>query len=134
MIVRMLGRRSNRRATDLWWPLLRIRGGGSSENSGMGRDRTLGETSYFAGMHDYCRGARVSLVPPVSLPEDQSGDHDGRTVYSTKMGELQVRAREFAEKPETVGTSAPKVLALLCVNGHPSPTHAQNCRVLGHDE
>ncbi len=99
------------------------------ENSGMGRDRTLGETNYFAGINDTAAEHEYpSFHTPVSLPEDQSGDHDGRTVYSTKMGELQVRAREFAEKPETVGTSAPKVLALLCVNGHPNPTHAQNCR------
>ncbi len=102
-----------------------------AEQAGTGHDRTLGETNYFAGISED-EGTGCSSLPgiPVNEPEEQTGDLDGHTIHSTKIGQLQVKARELAVKPELVGASstAPKVLALLCINGHPNPTHAQNCR------
>ncbi len=95
------------------------------------RDRTLGETNYFAEIDDdAARGEYSSGPAPMNMAEDHVGDHDGHTLRSAKMSELQLKARELAAKTAAVGTSsaAPKVLAVLCVNGHPNPTHAQTCR------
>ncbi|MFT3944022.1 MAG: FHA domain-containing protein [Ancrocorticia sp.] len=97
----------------------------------IGHERTLGETNYFADISDDDAAEYESFSSDAPSPlGDLPGDHDGHTIYSTRMGELQVKARELAASSEDVGESgtAPTVLALLCINGHPNPTHAQSCR------
>lgn len=62
--------------------------------------------------------------------DEQSGDHDGHTIRSTKMDALREKARELVGRSaiDDILDDAPRVLALLCINGHPNPTHAQICR------
>lgn len=78
----------------------------------------------------------VDAVPESGAPEvgEGVGDHDGHTVRSTRMDELQARAREIAGAPvgqDGPGGDGPRVLAVLCAAGHPNPTHASVCRTCG---
>lgn len=97
----------------------------------MVRDRTLGETSYFAGIGDAAEWNGLSRIDAsMNSHGNKTDDHDEQSIYSTRISELQAKAPELAKKPEYVGIpgTTPKVLALLCINGHPNPTHVQNCR------
>ena len=87
-------------------------------------------------------GAVAVPVPPVSGDEspadeesggDAPGDHDGRTVHSSKAASLRAKARELASasSPRESHDVKHQVLALLCTDGHPNPTHAQSCRECG---
>ncbi|WP_078062411.1 FHA domain-containing protein [Actinomyces provencensis] len=81
-------------------------------------------------------GFFVDAVPTPGAvpPAPDAGDHDGHTVRSTRLDELRARAREIAGSvASTVDGSpeGPEVLAILCVEGHPNPTHASVCRTCG---
>lgn len=75
-------------------------------------------------------GAEPQLNPSSDSLEKQSGDHDGHTIRSSKMDALRAKARELVGRYSADGIpdDVPQVLALLCLQGHPNPTHAQNCR------
>lgn len=75
-------------------------------------------------------GAEPQLNPSLDSLETQSGDHDGHTIRSNKMDALRAKARELVGRYSADGIpdDLPKVLALLCLQGHPNPTHAQSCR------
>lgn len=81
-------------------------------------------------------GFFIDAVPtpgPVP-PAPEAGDHDGHTVRSTRLDELRARAREIADGERGAGDGAgegPQVLAVLCLEGHPNPTHASVCRTCG---
>lgn len=75
-------------------------------------------------------GAEPQLNPSSDSLEKQSGDHDGHTIRSSKMDTLRAKARELVGRYSADGIpdDVPQILALLCLQGHPNPTHAQSCR------
>lgn len=75
-------------------------------------------------------GGPHALVDGAQAPEE-IGDHDGHTVRSTRVDELRAAARQLSESAVPGDSASPQVLALLCVMGHPNPTHAASCRICG---
>ena len=63
------------------------------------------------------------------------GIHDGHTVRTDKMSFLREQLQ--SESPMVTDTQAqgdaPMVVALLCTEGHPNPTHVQSCRICEGD-
>lgn len=58
------------------------------------------------------------------------GDHDGQTVLPSRARQLRDYARSMSEPArQDAPADGPLVLAVLCAQGHPNPTHASSCRI-----
>lgn len=68
--------------------------------------------------------------PAATPTASEEGFHDGHTVRSNKMAFLREQAQAMAQTPPTsaTDTAGPLVVACLCIQGHPNPTHVQVCR------
>lgn len=71
--------------------------------------------------------ARHEAAPAVDGLE---GDHDGQTVLPSRARQLRDHARSISEPAhQETPVDGPLVLAVLCTQGHPNPTHASSCRI-----
>lgn len=60
---------------------------------------------------------------------ESQGDHDGHTIRSNRHDILRQQAQEAIEATTTINTlpTVNMIFALLCINGHPNPTHVNSC-------